>query len=104
MVDFEKLYEMDNIITGLEIASENARYVVQDVTDEYFSLTEKADRERCFNRGQVKNRIALNYILEVENLLEKLAPIFNAVFEESRNERSSIEKEGSKFSGTRKAV
>ncbi len=104
MVDFEKLYEMDNIITGLEIASESARYMIQDVTDEYFSLAEKDDRERCFNRGQVKNRIAYDYILEVENLLEKLVPIFNAVFEESRNERLSIEKEDSKFSSTRKAV
>lgn len=88
MVDFKKLQEMDGLITGLEIASENARYVVQDVTDKYFSLAEKADRERCFNRGQVKNRIALDYILEVENLLEKLAPIFNTVFEEGKAEKA----------------
>lgn len=89
MVDFEKLYEMDNIIVGLEIASENARYMVQDVTEEYFSLTEKSDRERCFNRGQVKSRIALDNIIEIEELVQKLISLFNAVFEEGKPEKCS---------------
>lgn len=87
MVDSKKLCEMDNIITGLKIASENASYVVQDVMDEYFSLANEHDRDFYFNQGLVKNRIALDYILEVENLLEKLAPIFNAVFEAEKAEK-----------------
>lgn len=104
MVDFNKLCEMDNIIAGLEIASENTRYMVQDVTDEYFSLSEKDDRERCFSRGEIKNRIALDYILEVEELIEKLVPIFNAVFDEARAERFSVAEEGGILPNTGKAV
>lgn len=89
MVDFKKLQEMDGLIIGIEIASENARYVLQDVTDEYFSLSEKSDRERSFSRGQVKSRIVYDYILEVEKLLKRLVPIFNTVFEEGKPEKCS---------------
>lgn len=88
MVDFEKLHEMDNIIAGLEIASENVRYMIQDLEDEFFSLPGQRDRECCFARGQVKNRMALDYISEAKKLLERLVPIFNAVFEETRAEYS----------------
>lgn len=84
--DFKKIQEMDDIICELEIASEKTKCMIQDVMEEYFSLTEKSGRERCFNRAQVKNRIALDNILEVEVLVQKIIPIFNVVFNETKPE------------------
>lgn len=88
--DLDKIMDMDDVITKIEVAQEKAFVISCDLSQEYFGDTDPKEwaLKVYYNEARIKNRIVRDYLDEIEEALHGLRDCLQAIEEDYKNDIS----------------
>ena len=79
MTEKEKLLELDNLISEMELCQERARTMASDIDQEYFDETDDQYKLYLFDQYSVKFDILFDYVFKNIELLQEARTLLKVV-------------------------